>query len=198
MVTTRTTDNHPIHKTPQLLNHHLLLVGFLGMSEWIIPVRRPHHWQQLKDNSDRKGGGTMRGDRWRINSKNTPPKSCRQHGNEVKGKQQDLGQSWSSDGRQLYRTRTVVPSSNGTLNPNRNAIQLLVIRRHPRLWSRAVSMKFCGLSAVTQSYSVVNPTKSNLAFYNQSDTNVTFFHHLSSLYPTPSYPPTTSVLSPNL
>ena len=77
----------------------------------------------------------MRGGIWRINSKNASPRSCGQRGKKVKGKQQEFGQSRSSDGRHLYRTRTAVPSGNGTLNPDRNAKPLLVIRRHPGIRS---------------------------------------------------------------
>lgn len=66
-----------------------------------------------------------------------PQVGSSQQGVKRVGKQRrELPIIWRRTSRPSYRPRTEMPSLNHALSPNRNAIPLLVIRRHRRLRSR--------------------------------------------------------------
>ena len=78
--------------------------------------------------------------RWKINSINASLESCRQCRNRVKGNKKiiEIGLQLKQCLKgfcMLCRAHIAVPSSKGTLAPNRNTIPLPVICHHPRVQS---------------------------------------------------------------
>lgn len=116
--------DHSICMVSLYLKHHSLVAELFSMSWGTILVWKTTTTMAA---SSEKGGGAMRGPRQRINSKNASTMGGR--GESCKEKQYKIGWSRSSDGGRLYRARTAMPSGNGTLNLNRHAIPLIVIRR---------------------------------------------------------------------
>ena len=80
-----------------------------------------------------------------------PQVGSSQQGVKRVGKQRrELPIIWRRTSRPSYRPRTEMPSLNHALSPNRNAIPLLVIRRHRRLRSTVTRVRFCRSSTPFQ------------------------------------------------